>query len=127
VIWRALADLTLVTHLAFILFVGLGGLLVVRWPRLAWLHLPVATWGAAITFGGWVCPLTPLENHFRRLGGRTQYTEGFIEHYLVPLIYPRGIPEGGWLALGVGVIVVNAVFYGWVVLRGRRSDPGSGR
>ena len=112
------ADLLVLLHLAFILFVLLGGLLVLRWRRLMWMHLPVVAWGAAIEFVGWVCPLTPLENRLRAAAGDAGYGGGFIEHYLIPLIYPADLTrELQWL-LGAVVLVVNAVVY-WRVLRGR--------
>lgn len=113
-----LADLVVLLHLAFILFVMLGGLLVLRWRRLMWLHLPVVVWGAAIEFIGWICPLTPLENRLRAAAGEAGYSGGFIEHYLIPLIYPAGLTrELQWL-LGALVLLVNAAVY-WRVLRGR--------
>ncbi len=116
---RILADLTMAVHVAFILLVVLGGLLV-AWRRwVAWIHIPAVLWGALITFIGWTCPLTPLENHFRRLGGQAGYTESFIEHYLLPVLYPGGIGETGWIALGVGVVVVNLLIYGWIL----RKEP----
>lgn len=116
-----LADLLVLLHLAFILFVLFGGLLVLRWRRLLWLHLPVVAWGAAIEFVGWVCPLTPLENRLRAAAGDAGYGGGFIEHYLIPLIYPADLTrELQWL-LGAVVLVVNAVVY-WRVLRGRSRD-----
>lgn len=113
-----LADLVVLLHLAFILFVMLGGLLVLRRRRLMWLHLPVVAWGAAIEFVGWVCPLTPLENRLRAAAGEAGYSGGFVEHYLIPLIYPEGLTrELQWL-LGALVLLVNALVY-WRVLRGR--------
>jgi len=123
--YRTLADLVLVLHLGFILFVVLGALLVLRWPRLIWLHLPVAAWGALIEFGGWICPLTPLENSLRARGGQAGYAGGFIEHYLVPLIYPGTLTRGIQLALGAFVILLNVALY-TVVLR-RRTLTGARR
>lgn len=118
-IYRLLADLTLSIHLAFIVFVALGGLLV-AWRRwVVWVHLPAAAWGALITFVGWRCPLTPLENRLRRMGGEAGYTESFIEHYIVPVVYPAGIGPTGWTVLGVAVVVVNVLIYGWAYRRGR--------
>lgn len=115
-----LADLVVLLHLAVILFVVLGGLLVLRRRRLMWLHLPVVVWGAAIEFVGWVCPLTPLENRLRAAAGEAGYSGGFIEHYLIPLIYPEGLTrELQWL-LGALVLLVNALVY-WRVLQ---SDTG---
>jgi len=122
VIYRLLADLTMGLHFAFIMFVGLGGLLAARRTWLAWIHVPAALWGTLITFFGWTCPLTPLENHLRHLGGQAGYANGFIEHYLVPLIYPEGVGRAGWIALGVSVIAVNVAIYTWIYQRSRRPD-----
>ena len=106
-----LADLVLVVHGAFILFVVLGSLLVFRWPRLAFLHIPCAIWGSWIEFSGSICPLTPLENHLRRLAGERGFTGGFIEHYLIPLIYPPGLTSALQLGIGVAVVTINLVAY----------------
>ena len=109
--FRALADAVLLLHLAFILFVMVGGILVLRRPWLAWLHLPAAIWGALIEFAGWICPLTPLEKKLRLLAGEQTYRGGFIDHYLIPLIYPDGLTrEIQWL-LGMLVLAVNAAVY----------------
>ena len=101
----------MVLHLAFVLFVVLGGVLVARWPRVAWVHLPAAGWGAWVEFAGWVCPLTPLENWLRRQGGGPSYTATFIEHYLVPVLYPSSLSRELQWGLGGVVLVVNAVVY----------------
>ena len=110
-IHRFLADAVLVLHLAFILFVVLGGFLVLRRPRIAWLHVPVFLWGAAIEFGGWICPLTPLEKWLRELGGEGAYAGGFIAHYLIALIYPEGLTRNIQLLIGAGVLAINAAIY----------------
>jgi hypothetical protein len=110
-IHRFLADAVLVLHLGFILFVVLGGFLVLRRPRIAWLHVPVFLWGAAIEFGGWICPLTPLEKWLRELGGEGAYAGGFIEHYLIALIYPEGLTRSIQLLIGAGVLAINAAIY----------------
>jgi hypothetical protein len=109
----------------FVLFVVLGGLLVLRWPRLAWLHLPAAVWGALIEFAGWICPLTPLENRLRRAGGTAGYAGGFVEHYLLPVLYPVGLTRGVQYVLGAGVVLVNAAVYWWVFRRVRRSPASA--
>lgn len=116
--FRILADATIVLHFSFVLFVVLGGLLVARWPRVAWMHLPAAIWGAWIEFAGWVCPLTPLENWLRQQGGGPVYTATFIEHYVVPVLYPSALSRESQAVLGGFVVLVNAVVY-LVVLRGR--------
>ena len=125
-IYRVLADLVLVVHLAFVLFVVLGGLLVLRWPRLAWLHVPAAIWGVLIEYTGWICPLTPLENSFRMRGGEAGYSGGFIEHYIQPLLYPVGLTRSTQLVLGSLVLVLNLTAYGIVVSRMRRHDMPEG-
>lgn len=122
-IYRVLADLVLVVHLAFILFVVVGGLFVLRWPRLAWLHVPVVLWGAWIEFSGRICPLTPLEVAFRRRGGQAGYEGGFIEHYITAIIYPDGLSRGIQVALGVAVVVINVTAY--VILIRRRKAGGA--
>ncbi len=110
-LYRTLADAVLVLHLGFVLFVLLGGFLVLRRPRLIWLHIPVAAWGAVIEFTGWICPLTPLENWLRMQGGDEGFAGGFIAHYLTALIYPAGLTrELQWL-LGALVLAVNAAVY----------------
>ncbi|MEP9317450.1 DUF2784 domain-containing protein [Pseudomonas sp. LABIM340] len=106
-LYRLAADAVVLLHLGFILFVLLGGLLVLRWPRLAWLHVPAAAWGMAVEFLHLYCPLTPLENHFRALAGDSGYSGGFVEHYLIPLIYPAGLTETTQVALGLVVAAVN--------------------
>ena len=98
-------------HLAFILFVLLGGVLVLRWPRMAWVHLPAAAWGVLIEFGGWWCPLTKWENHFLRLAGRAGYDGGFVAHYIMPIIYPAGLTRGMEIAIGTIVLIINVSVY----------------
>ena len=126
--YRVLADLVVVLHGLFILFVVLGGLLVLRWPLLAWVHIPCAVWGAWIEFSGGICPLTPLENQLRRQAGEAGYAGGFIEHYLIPLIYPPGLTPGTQIGIGAGVIVVNLVAYGFVLrtTKRRKSEEANG-
>jgi hypothetical protein len=113
--YRALADTVLVLHFAFIAFVALGGLLVLRWPGLAWLHLPAVAWGAYVIIAGEICPLTPLEVALRIRGGEPGYEHSFIEQYLLPLVYPDAVQgsagRGLQVALGIAVVVINAVAY----------------
>ncbi|HJP87180.1 MAG TPA: DUF2784 domain-containing protein [Gemmatimonadaceae bacterium] len=116
-IYRALADLVLVLHFAFVLFVVLGGLLVLRWSRVALLHIPAAIWGVLIEYSGWICPLTPLENALRVRGGEAGYSGGFIEHYIQPLLYPHGLTRGTQIVLGSLALLVNLAAYGVVVSR----------
>jgi len=127
VLYRGLADFVLVVHLVFVLFVVLGGLLVLRWPRVAWAHVPVALYGATIEFLGFICPLTPLEVRLRRLGGEAGYEGGFIEHYVTAALYPTGLTREIQLALGVGVLVLNAVVYSVVLRRRRARSRGQSR
>lgn len=114
-----LADIVTVLHLGFVLFVVLGGALVLRAPRVAWLHVPAFAWGALISFAGWVCPLTPLENHLRREAGEAGIGASFVEHYLLPILYPGALTREIQVVLGVGVLLVNAGFYGVLVWRRR--------
>jgi hypothetical protein len=115
--YRFLADSVLLVHAAFVAFVVLGGLFVLRWPRLAWLHVPAALWGAAIEFTGLICPLTPLENHWRRLAGEQGYPGGFIEHYVLSVLYPEGLTRGIQLLLGIIVVMINVSIYAWMIRR----------
>jgi hypothetical protein len=118
------ADAVLLLHGVFILFVVAGGLLALRWPLAAAVHLPCAAWGAYIEFSGGICPLTPLEQRLRTLAGEAGYTGGFIEHYLLPLIYPAGLTPTVQVVLGSGVIVVNLIVYGLVLRRRRAGARG---
>jgi len=120
VIYRALADGVLVVHLGFIAFVVLGGLLVRRRRGMAWVHLPCVVYGAAIELRGWICPLTPLENRLRALGGERGYEGGFIEHYLLPLVYPEPLTARMQMALGIAVAAGNVAVYAWALRRSRR-------
>lgn len=119
-IYRGLADLVLVVHLAFVLFVVLGGLLVLRWRWVAVLHVPAAVWGILLEYGGWICPLTPLENSLRRLGGDAEYSGGFIQHYIQPVLYPAGLTRGAQITLGSLALLVNLIAYGLLLSRRRR-------
>ena len=110
-IYRILADAVMVMHLVFVLFVVFGGLLALRWRRVVWLHIPALFWGALIEFMGWPCPLTPLEVRLRRLGGEAGYEGGFIEHYAGSLLYAEGLTREIQIALGIGLLVFNAVVY----------------
>jgi hypothetical protein len=114
------ADAVLVLHLGFVLFVGLGGLLALRWPRIAWIHIPAAVWGAAIEFAGWICPLTPIENDLRARAGESPYTGDFIARYLLPVIYPEGLTRDAQMVLGLGVVLLNTAIY-FIVFRRQRT------
>jgi hypothetical protein len=115
--FRILADATVIVHLAFVAFVVGGGLLVARWPRVVWLHLPAVAWGAWIEFAGWLCPLTPLENWLRRQAGREVYTSSFVEHYVLPVLYPSELSREMQWALGGLVLLMNAIVYVWLFRR----------
>lgn len=124
-IYRLLADFVFFAHLAFVLFVVLGGIAVWRVPKLAWLHLPAVAWGVWIEFEGWLCPLTPWEQHLRRLAGERGYSGGFLEHYLLPVLYPEGLTRDTQVVLGLLVIVINATAYSLILRRrqhGRRDQ-----
>lgn len=106
-----LANLLVGVHLLFVTFVVAGGFLLVRWPKLAWLHLPAAMWGAFIEFSGGICPLTPLENRLRELGGAAGYGGDFVEHYLLPILYPAQLTLSLQQVLGTIVVGVNLLAY----------------
>jgi hypothetical protein len=118
--YGALADAVLVLHLCFIVFVVSGGLLALRWRRVAWLHLPAAGWGALVQLAGWICPLTPLENALRRAAGGEGYETTFVERYLIPVVYPDALTREVQIGLGLLVLAVNAGVYGLVWRRWRR-------
>ncbi|TMA22899.1 MAG: DUF2784 domain-containing protein [Deltaproteobacteria bacterium] len=99
-LYRLLADVVLVAHLGFVLFVVAGGFLILRWPGMAWVQLPSAFWGLVVEWSGWICPLTPLENRLRAQGGAAGYAGGFVEHYLVPVLYPASLTRGVQVLLG---------------------------
>lgn len=119
--YRALADALVLVHAAFVLFVVAGGLLVIKWPRAAWLHVPCAAWGVLIEFAGWVCPLTPLENSLRHRAGEAGYTGGFVEHYVLHALYPAGLTPAIRWTLGTLVLVINVAAYACLILRRRRA------
>lgn len=106
-----LADALVIVHLLFVVFVMAGGFLLARWPKLAWLHLPAAAWGATIEFTGGICPLTPLENHLRVLGGGSAYSGDFVERYLLPILYPENLAVPIQQVLGGVVVAVNLAAY----------------
>jgi len=109
-----LANLVLIVHLAFVVFVLCGGLLVLRWRWIAWLHVPAIAWGAFVEFDGWICPLTPLENWLRAQDGDISYRSDFIAQYLLPVLYPGDLTRDLQLLLGTVVIVLNAAVYWWL-------------
>ena len=115
------ADLVASLHFGFVVFVLLGGLLVVRWPRWAWLHLPAVAWGVSIELMGWLCPLTPLENRLRNEAGLAGYEGGFVEHYLLPVLYPESLTRSVQIVLGLLALLINVGLYG-SMLRKRSRD-----
>lgn len=123
---RLAADAVVLVHLGFVVFVAAGGLLAIRWPAVGWLHVPAVLWGIYIELSGAVCPLTPLENELRLAGGGAAYTGGFIDRYIVPLIYPPGLSRGLQLALGAAVLALNGLLYGALAWRWRKGRRGSG-
>jgi hypothetical protein len=118
--FRIAADLVLVLHLAFIAFVIVGGLLVLRYRWFVFVHIPAALWGAFVEISGRICPLTIWENSFRRSAGESGYADSFIEHYLLPIIYPAGLTRSVQLWLAGIVIVANVVIYAWLLYRWKK-------
>lgn len=115
--YRILADGVLVVHLAFVVFVVAGGILVYFRPKLVWVHLPSAVWGALIEFCGWICPLTPLENYLRFRGAAGGYDDSFVGRYLISIIYPQTLTPRIQILLGMLVLGVNGLIYGWILYR----------
>lgn len=124
-LYRLAADAVVLVHGAFILFVVAGGLLVARWRFVAYLHLPAALWAVVLELRGWICPLTPLEVYLRQQAGDAGYAGGFIEHYLIPLIYPGALTRSMQIGLGLAALALNVGIYSWVLLRRRQADPSS--
>ena len=118
-LYAVLAQAVLVVHAAFIVFVAGGGFLVLRWPRLAWIHLPCLVWGVAIVIGGWICPLTPLELALRERAGLPLYSGGFLDQYLMPWVYPAALGEGAKIVLGLLTAAANFAIYLRLVTRAR--------
>jgi len=120
------ADAIVLIHLAFILFVAAGGLMALRWPRLAWLHVPAVMWGALVELAGWICPLTPLENRLRMAAGDAAYGGGFIDRYIVPIVYPPGLTRSLQIAIGCVVIGLNLFIYGSLFIRRPQTKKANG-
>ena len=120
-LYRIAADLVVAVHLEFVLFVVFGGVLLLKWKRSAWVHLPAALWGVVIEFAGWVCPLTPLESWLRENGGAQGYSGSFVEHYLEPVLYPAVLTRRLQIAFGFFALIVNLGIYGYVLWRNARS------
>ena len=123
--YRVLADVVVVTHLVFIAFVVLGGLLALRWRFAPVLHLPAALWGVYIELSGGICPLTPLENNLRQMAGSEGYSGGFIDHYIVPIVYPAGLSDELQMVFAGLVILANILVYSFVLWRRLRGPRGS--
>ena len=124
--WHSiLADIVVVLHLGFVLFVLFGGLLIMKWPKMMWLHLPAVFWGVVVEFTGWICPLTPLENWLRTQGGESDHTGDFITRYFLPILYPDALTRDFQIMLGALVLLVNLVAYGylWQSNRARHCPP----
>jgi hypothetical protein len=119
------ADFVVLVHLGFIVFVALGGFLALRWRKIAFVHLPCVLWGVLIEWFGWLCPLTPLEYRLRRLAGEAGYDGGFMDHYIVPLVYPAGLTRDMQIGLGLLVLVMNLFVYGRVLMVQQRLRKGA--
>ena len=113
--YRLLADLVVLVHFAFVVFVIFGGFLAARRRRVMPFHLAAAVWAALIEFLGWICPLTPLENHLRAKSGSGGYPSDFVAHYILPILYPEGLTRETQIALGMAVIAINLGIYAWVL------------
>ncbi len=119
-LYSRLADLVLILHLTFVLYVLFGGLLVLRRRWIVWLHLPAVAWGTFVEFSGWICPLTPLENWLRAQSGEAAYAGDFISRYLLPILYPDALSHNIQVVFGTLVLMVNLAIYGWLWQSWRR-------
>jgi len=124
--YSLLADAVVVAHLGFVAFVLFGGLLVARWPRLAWVHVPAAAWGVLVEFAGWICPLTPLEDTLRLRAGEAAWSGDFVDRHLLPALYPDWLTRPTQVGLGLFALGVNLAAYAWVYHRRRRSRGAKG-
>jgi hypothetical protein len=120
-IYRFLADCVVAFHGAYVVFVVFGALLALKWPRVLWIHAPAAIWGVLIEFAGWVCPLTPVENHLRALAGEAGYSGDFIEHYILRALYPHGLTPTVRYVLGTFALLVNVATYAFVLRAKKKS------
>ena len=125
--YRLLADAVVIVHLLFIVFVVAGGTLALRWPRAAWAHVPAAIWGALVEVMGWECPLTPLEDRFRMLGGAAASHGDFVSKFVLPVLYPERLTPPTQVALGALVVAVNLAVYAVVIGRRRAARKGAVR
>jgi hypothetical protein len=120
-VYLLLADTVAVFHFLFVVFAVAGGLLVLRWPKAAWVHVPAAAWGTLVELMGWVCPLTPLENRLRMLGGSAEEQGDFVTRYLLPVLYPERLTPAVQKVLGALVLTVNVFAYALVIRKLRRA------
>lgn len=123
-LFRWLGDAVVIVHVAFVLFVVFGGLLVLRWRRLAWLHIPAVAWGAAVEFADWICPLTLLENMLQERAGLEAYRGDFIARYVLPVLYPDRLTRTIQIVLGCAALALNLLVYSWIALRARSGRSG---
>jgi len=117
---RILADAVVVVHFLFVVFAVFGGLIALRYPKIGWLHLPAVIWAVVVELAGWLCPLTPLEQWLRASAGITAYSGGFIEHYLIAILYPAGLTRSVQIFLGAALLAFNILIYAAVYRRARR-------
>lgn len=126
-VYSYFADLVVVLHACFVLFALLGGFLVLWKPLMAWCHIPAVLWAAGIEFLGWICPLTPLENMLRARGGDIGYATGFVEHYIMPLLYPAQLTKRMQIGFGLIVLGINFVIYWGLWAKNRKAEIGTER
>ena len=119
-VYRTLADFVLIVHFAFVVFAVFGAFLVVRWHWLVWIHVPLALWDVVVEFTGWFCPLTHLEHWLRAKSVMTVQDIGFVEQYLLPLLYPTALTRRLQVVLGAIVLGINGLIYSWILRRDLR-------
>jgi hypothetical protein len=123
-VYCLLADVVFIIHLCFIVFVVIGAFFVLKWRWVAFIHIPAVIWGLAIEFLNAPCPLTPWEQQLLLRAGEEAYRGGFVDHYIVPLIYPDANPRF-FLEAGIFLLVLNCVVYAWIIMRMRAKKRGN--
>ena len=119
-VYRIFADLVVLVHVTFVVFVVFGGLVALKWRRVVWVHLTAVVWAAIVEFSGWICPLTPLENWLRTKTGENGYHGDFVAYYILPVLYPSELTRELQIGLGIFVIALNLALYSWFFFRSER-------
>jgi len=120
--YRLLADIVVIIHFVFVIFALFGGILVLKWKQVIWIHIPAVIWAAMVEMAGWVCPLTPLEYWLRSHLQMSSYQLSFVEHYILPILYPAQLTRSMQIGLGLFVVLINVAIYYFVWKRHFRKN-----